>query len=42
MGLGPPAWAEARATLQKLLSVDEATLRDNVELRQKYVKPKDL
>ena len=33
MGLGPPAWSEARATLQRLLSVDEPTLRDNADLR---------
>ncbi|XP_072020164.1 fumarylacetoacetase-like [Amphiura filiformis] len=35
MGLGTPAWTEARATLQKLLSADEPTLRDNADLRQR-------
>ncbi|KAH7545292.1 fumarylacetoacetase [Ziziphus jujuba] len=33
--LGRPAWKEARATLQKLLSSTEPTLRDNANLRQK-------
>ncbi|KAH9300746.1 hypothetical protein KI387_012329, partial [Taxus chinensis] len=35
MEMGRPAWKEARATIQKLLSVDEPTLRDNAELRRK-------
>ncbi|XP_071498733.1 fumarylacetoacetase-like [Diadema antillarum] len=33
MALGRPAWKEARATLQRLLSADEAALRDNADLR---------
>jgi len=33
MALGRPAWKEARATVQQLLSADEPTLRDNAELR---------
>src|SRR6476659_5260972 len=33
MGLGRPAWSEARATIQDLLSFDNATLRDNDALR---------
>ncbi|KAJ7266002.1 hypothetical protein O6H91_Y402900 [Diphasiastrum complanatum] len=35
MALGRPAWKEARATIQKLLSAEESTLRDNTELRVK-------
>ncbi|KAL2483852.1 fumarylacetoacetase [Forsythia ovata] len=35
VGLGRPAWKEARVTLQKLLSATEPTLRDNPSLRQK-------
>ncbi|TKR82668.1 hypothetical protein L596_016356 [Steinernema carpocapsae] len=35
MGLNRPHWTEARQTLQKLLSKDEATLRDDAALRQK-------
>ncbi|KAG6475585.1 fumarylacetoacetase-like [Zingiber officinale] len=35
VGLGRPAWKEARLTLQRLLSVDEPTLRDNSSLREK-------
>lgn len=35
MGLGRPAWTEARAFLQKLLSAGEPTLRDNTELRRR-------
>uniref|UniRef100_M1B0U8 Fumarylacetoacetase n=1 Tax=Solanum tuberosum TaxID=4113 RepID=M1B0U8_SOLTU len=34
VGLGRPAWKEARVTLQKLLSATEPTLRDNAALRQ--------
>ncbi|RDX68434.1 Fumarylacetoacetase, partial [Mucuna pruriens] len=34
-----PAWKEARATLQKLLSATEPTLRDNAVLRQKALVP---
>jgi fumarylacetoacetase len=39
MALGRPAWIEARSTLQKLLSADEPTLRDNAELRSKAIIP---
>ncbi|XP_024372480.1 fumarylacetoacetase [Physcomitrium patens] len=39
MALGRPAWKEARVTLQKLLSADEPTLRDNDELRSKAIIP---
>ncbi|CAI9755096.1 unnamed protein product [Fraxinus pennsylvanica] len=39
VGLGRPAWKEARATLQKLLSATEPTLRDNPSLRQKVLVP---
>ncbi|KAL5097479.1 hypothetical protein RYX36_001806 [Vicia faba] len=39
VSLGRPAWKEARATLQKLLSSTEATLRDNEVLRQKALVP---
>ncbi|EPS61403.1 hypothetical protein M569_13391 [Genlisea aurea] len=39
LGLGRPAWKEARATLQKLLSADESTLRDNASLKQKALLP---
>ncbi|KAK1307482.1 hypothetical protein QJS10_CPA10g01908 [Acorus calamus] len=35
LGMGRPAWKEAHATIQKLLSVDEPTLRDNASLREK-------
>lgn len=35
VGLGRPAWTEARLTIQKLLSADEPTLRDNANLREK-------
>jgi|LauGreSBDMM110SN_4_FD.fasta_scaffold15304_4 fumarylacetoacetase len=33
MSLGPAAWTEARATLQRLLSRQEGVLRDNCRLR---------
>lgn len=33
MALGPAAWREVRATLQNLLSMDEARLRDDFSLR---------
>lgn len=36
MDLGYKAWAEARRTLQELLSVGSGTLEDDVELRRKY------
>ncbi|KAL3519384.1 hypothetical protein ACH5RR_017533 [Cinchona calisaya] len=39
--LGRPAWKEARATLQKLLSANEPTLRDNASLRSKALVPMD-
>eukprot|EP00164_Ancoracysta_twista_P003406 GFYU01004546.1.p1 GENE.GFYU01004546.1~~GFYU01004546.1.p1 ORF type:complete len:439 (-),score=134.35 GFYU01004546.1:50-1303(-) len=35
MGMGKAAWSEARATITKLLSADNATLRDNADLRAK-------
>ncbi|KAG0579725.1 hypothetical protein KC19_4G119600 [Ceratodon purpureus] len=39
MALGRPAWKEVRSTLQKLLSADEPTLRDNDALRSKAIIP---
>ncbi|KAK7359858.1 hypothetical protein VNO77_01823 [Canavalia gladiata] len=39
VSLGRPAWKEARATLQKLLSANEPALRDNLSLRQKSLVP---
>uniref|UniRef100_A0A8C3QF98 Fumarylacetoacetase n=1 Tax=Cyanoderma ruficeps TaxID=181631 RepID=A0A8C3QF98_9PASS len=39
MGLGRPAWTEARVFLQKLLSAGEPTLRDNTELRRRAFVP---
>jgi len=39
MSLGRPAWQEARATLQKILSKDEAVLRDDAGLREKALIP---
>ncbi|XLR60603.1 hypothetical protein S83_011275 [Arachis hypogaea] len=39
VSLGRPAWKEARATLQKLLSATEPTLRDNATLREKSLVP---
>ncbi|KAF3451810.1 hypothetical protein FNV43_RR07906 [Rhamnella rubrinervis] len=41
LALGRPAWKEARATLQKLLSSTETTLRDNTNLRHKSLVPKE-
>ncbi|KAL6990690.1 fumarylacetoacetase [Sarracenia purpurea var. burkii] len=35
LGMGRPAWKEARATIQNLLSSIEPVLRDNESLRQK-------
>ncbi|XP_023669791.2 fumarylacetoacetase [Paramormyrops kingsleyae] len=35
MGLGHEAWTEARSTLQRLLSANESTLRDDVSLRSR-------
>ncbi|XP_010270099.1 PREDICTED: fumarylacetoacetase [Nelumbo nucifera] len=39
VGMGRPAWKEARATIQRLLSSDEPTLRDNDSLREKALFP---
>lgn len=39
--LGRPAWKEARATLQKLLSFDEPALQNNASLKQKALLPMD-
>jgi fumarylacetoacetase len=39
MAQGAKAWATARATVQRLLSADVATLRDNAELRKKALVP---
>ncbi|XP_035670137.1 fumarylacetoacetase-like [Branchiostoma floridae] len=39
MSLGSAAWKEGRATLQKLLSADEPTLRDNADLRTRALVP---
>ncbi|XP_057497953.1 fumarylacetoacetase-like [Actinidia eriantha] len=41
LGMGRPAWTEARATIQKILSSTEPTLRDNASLRQKALVPMD-
>lgn len=42
MALGRPAWVETRQALQKLLSKDEPTLRENIALREKaFVAQKD-
>ncbi|XP_010913971.1 fumarylacetoacetase [Elaeis guineensis] len=37
--MGRPAWKEARSTIQKLLSADEPTLRDNASLREMSLLP---
>ncbi|CAI0440087.1 unnamed protein product [Linum tenue] len=39
LSLGRPAWKEARATLQKLLSSTEPKLRDDASLREKSLLP---
>tara|TARA_R110002050_G_scaffold82086_3_gene175729 strand:+ start:640 stop:1014 length:375 start_codon:yes stop_codon:yes gene_type:complete len=39
MSLGRPAWKEARATIQKLLSASVSTLRDNEKLRGEALVP---
>ncbi|KAH9299353.1 hypothetical protein KI387_031035, partial [Taxus chinensis] len=39
MAMGRPAWKEARATIQKLLSVDEPALQDNAELQKSALFP---
>ena len=41
MGLGRPAWKEARSTIQRLLSADEGTLRDNISLRSQALVPQN-
>ncbi|KAL6562296.1 hypothetical protein OROGR_003303 [Orobanche gracilis] len=41
LGLGRPAWKEARMTLQKILSAGEPLLRDNARLREKALVPMD-
>ncbi|CAA0817973.1 fumarylacetoacetase- putative [Striga hermonthica] len=41
LGLGRPAWKEARTTLQKLLSAAEPVLRDNASLMEKALVPMD-
>ena len=41
MGMGRSAWTEARSTISKLLSADEATLRDYDALRSKVLIPMD-
>jgi hypothetical protein len=40
MSLGRPAWREARATLQRLLSSSEGVLRDDAALRAKVLVPR--
>uniref|UniRef100_A0A0C9SA76 Fumarylacetoacetase n=1 Tax=Wollemia nobilis TaxID=56998 RepID=A0A0C9SA76_9CONI len=39
MAMGKPAWKEARTTIQKLLSVDERALQDNLELQKSALFP---
>jgi len=39
MSVGRPVWKEARSTIARLLSKDEATLRDNQQLRQQALVP---
>ena len=39
MALGRPSWVEARSTLQRLLSSEEAALRDNAALRAEALVP---
>jgi fumarylacetoacetase len=39
MAQGSKAWATARSTIQNLLSADNATLRDNTELRKRALIP---
>lgn len=39
VGMGRPAWKEARTTIQKLLSSTEPTFRDNTSLREKSLVP---
>jgi len=40
MGLGRPAWTEARSTLQRVLSASEGVLRDNADLQKQVLIPK--
>ena len=40
MALGRPAWAEARATLQRLLSAAEPALRDDAALHSQALVPR--
>jgi fumarylacetoacetase len=40
MAMGRPTWREARRVLQKLLSADEPTLRDDAELRERLLFPR--
>lgn len=39
LGMGRPAWKEARESLQKILSATEPILRDNSSLREKALLP---
>ncbi len=39
LALGKPAWAEARSRISQLLRHDEATLRDNANLRERALVP---
>ncbi|XP_052181671.1 fumarylacetoacetase-like [Diospyros lotus] len=41
LGMGRPAWKEARAAIQKLLSATQPTLRDNEGLKRKALLPMD-
>eukprot|EP00850_Spirogloea_muscicola_P003340 SM000013S26509 [mRNA] locus=s13:690732:694196:- [translate_table: standard] len=41
MAMGRPAWREARATIQALLSADEPRLRDDADLRARALIPLD-
>lgn len=37
MGLGSAAWAEAREVLQRVLSINDATLQGNANLKDRYI-----
>ncbi|RWR96023.1 fumarylacetoacetase-like protein [Cinnamomum micranthum f. kanehirae] len=39
LGMGRPAWKEARSTIQKLLSAEDPKLRDDKSLREKSLLP---
>ena len=41
MALGQPAWGEARATIQRLLSAEDPSLRDDTDLRDQALVPMD-